>query len=133
VSVEKTALVARFLSPAWLDDLATAADGASGVDGEPVTVEQVVTGAPGGDVRYRLRLGGGRAAVLREPGEAEARLRTDWATAVALGRGELAATDALLAGRLRVGGDVRALRRAAAALAGLDALFAEVRGRTTWE
>ncbi len=27
MSVEKTALVARFLSPAWLDDLATAADG----------------------------------------------------------------------------------------------------------
>lgn len=119
----------RFLSPAWLDDLAAAAAGVEADAGAPVTVEQMVDG----EARYRLRVSDGGVAVLPGAGDADVQLRTDRATAVALARGELAATDALLAGRLRLAGDVKALRRAAPALAKMDTALAQMRAQTTWE
>ncbi len=119
----------RFLSPEWLDDLAGAASGVEVDAGTPVTVEQVVDG----QVRYRLRVGDGRVAVVRDDGPSDVSLRTDLTTAVALARGELAPTDALLAGRLRLAGDVKALRRAAPALASLDAALTELRATTTYD
>jgi hypothetical protein len=126
--------MARFLSPAWLAELAEAAAGVVLEAGPPVLVQQVVTGTPSGDVRYGLRLAAGRVAVLPEGApDPDVTLTTDWPTAVAVARGELAVTDAFMAGRLRVAGDLRALLRGGGALAGIDALFAEVRARTTWD
>jgi hypothetical protein len=126
--------VARFLSPAWVADLATAAERLEVEADDPVVVHQVVTGGPDGERGYRLRLAGGRVAVEADGGgDPDVTLTTDWPTAVALARGELAVTDAFMAGRLRVAGDLRALLRAGGALAGVDAVLAEVRDRTTWD
>ena len=121
--------MAAFLSPEWLQELADAAAVLDGLDPDVrLTVEQVVD-----DVRWSMRLAGGRLSVV--PGaadDADVRLTTDRSTAAAVARGELAAADAVAAGRLRIGGDLSALLRAAPALAGLDAAFAAVRERTTY-
>jgi hypothetical protein len=112
--------VAAPFSTAWLADLATSAAAASVPDDLDASVEQVVTGGPEGDVRWSLRLAGGRAQVVTGPApDADVSLSTDWDTALALSAGELAVTDAFLAGRLRLRGDVGVLLRAAPVLDGL--------------
>lgn len=105
---------------AWLADLAAGAAGTSVPDDVDATVEQVVTGGPDGDVRWSVRLAAGRAQVVPGPApDADVSLSADWGTALALSNGELAVTDAFLAGRLRLKGDVGVLLRAASALEGL--------------
>src|SRR5829696_6261908 len=125
--------MARFLSPEWVADLAAAAGEVEVPDGEPFTVQQVVAGEEG-DVRWALRVAGGRVAV--ESGavaDPDVTLAPDRSTAVDVARGQLVVTDAFMAGRLRLAGDLGALLRAGAVLGALDAALASVRERTTWE
>ncbi|HZB70950.1 MAG TPA: SCP2 sterol-binding domain-containing protein, partial [Acidimicrobiales bacterium] len=113
--------------------LASATGGLEIADGEPFTVQQVVVDGGGDPVRWALRVHDGRVAV--EAGavtDPDVTLTTDRATATALARGELAITDAFMAGRLRVAGDLRTLMRAGAVLGALDEAFAAVRARTDW-
>jgi putative sterol carrier protein len=133
--VRETGPVARFLSPAWVAELATAAGDVEVPADEVMTVQQVVA-ADGADepVRWALRVGGGRVAV--EAGgvaDPDVTLTTDLATATAVARGDLAVTDAFMAGRLRIAGDLRTLLRAGGVLDAVDAAFASVRARTTWD
>jgi hypothetical protein len=128
--------VAEFLSDEWIRALGHAARGAgdhSAAD-EVLVVEPVVRRVPGrGEVRYRVRCD----ATVRDvtassasDGPADVRLETDYATAVALARGELNAQTALADGRLTVSGDVARLAGHAAAFARLNDLFAAVRAST---
>lgn len=127
--------MAEFLSAAWiaeLDHAARAADGLALADGELV-IEQVVRGRPGGDVRYRVRLGpdGARVATTAGGG-ADLTLLTDAATARSLHEGRVRAQDALATGALKVQGRPEVLARRADLLARLDVAFAPVRARTTF-
>jgi putative sterol carrier protein len=102
--------VARFLSEAWFDAIAESTrpvrrEGSSGI-----TVQQVVTGTPDGDVRYAISLSDERATVRPgQVGHADVTFTEDYATAAAIARGELTAQAALLAGRIRVAGDMAVL------------------------
>ena len=92
-----------FLSDEWVDALAERL-AAQPVDPDlSVAVRQVVD-----DVSWTVRLAGGRVTVDRDPA-ADVTLTTDRATAESLVAGELAAQDALAAGRLRIGGDLTKL------------------------
>jgi hypothetical protein len=129
--------VAAYLSTAWFEDVnrAARADGAlaGATAGARVTIQQVVTGGPGGDVRYWVRVDDG--VVEAGPGAAEAPDATvtqSYGTAVAISRGELSVDQALLEGRVRLSGDVPVLLRHAIALGGVAAAFGEVRNRTTY-
>ena len=126
--------MARFLTPDWVADLASAAGNVEVADGDPFTVQQVVADGTEAPVRWALRVAERRVAV--EAGgvdDADVTLTTDRATATAVARGELAVTDAFMAGRLRVAGDLRTLLRAGGVLGALDAAFTSVRDRTTWD
>ena len=125
----------RFLSPEWLDDLAAAAVGATGPDGSPFTVQQVVTHGdrPDDDVSWAITLGDGRIRV--EPGRHDDPTITftqDTDTASAIHRGDLSAQGAFMTGRLRVGGDVQVLLDRHADLAALDDVFGPLRHATTY-
>ena len=129
--------MAGYLSRAWFDEVNGAArasaDLRSLTTGTHVTIQQVVTGAPSGDVRYWVRIDNG--AVEARPGlagSADATVTQSYDTAVAVSRGELAVEHALLDGRIRVAGDVRALLRHAGALGGVAAAFGQVRDRTSY-
>lgn len=128
-----------FLSDEWLRALDDALR--RGLAGGPnparVTFEQVVTGVPGPDgpveVRYRIVVSDGGAHLTRVgDAAADVSCRTDYATAVAIARGECNAQTALAAGRLRVGGDPKKLAAAAAVLANVDDAAAALRGSTTF-
>src|SRR5438093_367842 len=92
--------VAEFLSDEWIAalDAAARATQVDAGDADSLAVEPVVRGVPGrGDVRYRVTCDTGVRAVTRSPdGEsADVRIETDYATAVALARGQLNAQTAL--------------------------------------
>ena len=130
--------MARYLSPEWLDEAGAVARGSEEVpalgDDTRLVIQQVVAGAPEGDVRYAVRIEDGSLAVV--PGEAtdaDVTVREDYDTAVALHRGELRAPVAFMTGRVRVSGDLQALHRAQPALQRLDRVFAGLRDRTTYE
>ena len=126
--------MAEFLSDAWIAEL----DGADVVveDAPEFTFDQVVTGAPGGDVRYRVSVDGGRLRVRPLVGEeadgADATLTTSFRTAVELASGRCDASAALAAGLVRFRGSAASLQAASGALTALAEGLAAVRARTTF-
>jgi putative sterol carrier protein len=93
-----------------------------------------VTGAPvGGDVRYVVRVSGGRLAV--SSGEADApdvTITLDHPTAVGVATGDLSLHDALVAGRVKIKGDPARLLGASGALAGITAVLGDLRATTSY-
>ena len=129
--------MARFLSPEWLAEL----DAAAGASVAPrhatthvaIVVEHHVTDGPDGPVVYHVAIDHGSVRVRPGPAPAPTvRFTQSWDTAVAIAQGRVGAQAAFIAGRLRLGGDTRALLENQGALAGLDHLFAAVRPTTTW-
>jgi hypothetical protein len=97
-----------------------------------LTIEQVVTGAPGvpdgGTVRWQVTIDHGRVALVDRPAGA-----ADHPTAVQIASGELAAQRAFVEGRLRVGGDLSLLTRHQRVFATIDDTLAKVRTETTFD
>ncbi|MDQ1437195.1 MAG: hypothetical protein QOK43_824 [Acidimicrobiaceae bacterium] len=129
--------MARYLSPEWFDEVnrATADDERIRTDtaGVVLTIQQVVTDGPEGEIRYAVRVRRGEVqVVVGDDPEADVTITEDWGTAVAVASGELPAPAAFMTGRIRVGGNVGVLLDAQGSLQGLDAVFAGLRDRTTF-
>lgn len=124
--------MARFLSEEWFAEVEGQQDGPGDV-GELV-VEQVVTGTPDGEVRYRVSAGPGGARVERvsAAGEADLTFTTDYATASAIAEGKMSAEAALVQGLVRVAGGLRDLTNHADLLRFVDLVPASVRASTTF-
>jgi hypothetical protein len=125
--------MARYLSPEWFSE-AGAVPAASTADG--LTLEQVVEGAPGGSVVYRVVVAGGAPRIVWPVCDgsppADLRITCDWPTAVAIAKGELSTERALVAGRLRVSGDAHRLPAEGGDLGGVDPVPEAVRQATTY-
>ena len=127
----------RYLSPDWMDAAgrALAADDRLGaaLAGVTLTVEQVVTGGPGGPVTWHLAIADGKVALAGGPApRADVRLSTDYPTAAGVAAGRLAAQRAFVEGRLHVGGDLSLLIAHQRALAAVDDALAPVRAETEY-
>ncbi|HET7490175.1 MAG TPA: SCP2 sterol-binding domain-containing protein [Acidimicrobiales bacterium] len=114
-------MVATFLSPAWFDQVneAARADGGlrAATAGARVTVQQVVTGGPDGDVRYWLELDDGAVRVVAGTAPSpDATVTQSWDTAAAVRAGRLRIEEALAAGHIRLAGDLGTLARHQGAL-----------------
>ena len=120
----------RFLSPEWLEHMASATSDAS--PRATVSIHQRVTGAPDGDVEYTLRLADGRATLEPGPGPADVELVSDYDTAAAISKGELSPASAFAAGRLQVRGSVSALVAHQEAFTDLGRLLTGVAETTTY-
>jgi putative sterol carrier protein len=125
-----------FLSHEWIGALheaaATDADLAERTRDVTLTIEQEVTGAPDGDVRYHMSFDRGSVAVTPGPApSATVRFHQDYATAASIAMGQGSAQRAFMTGRLRVGGDLRVLLAHSEVLTQLEDVFATVRARTT--
>lgn len=132
--------MARYLSPEWFDQVAqrAIAQAAGDVDdphNDRLVLRQVVIDTPGGDVEYHVVVAAGTARIFPpgcDPGRVDLTITTDWGTASAIAQGTLAAQAALIAGKLRVKGNLATVSRHAASLAGLDPVPATVRSQTTY-
>ena len=128
--------MARYLSPEWFDDLNAAArkrpqEGPA----RParLSLQQVVTGSPDGEVRYWVRLDDGRvSAGLGEAESPDAVISQSYDTAVGVVKGDIRVQTALMSGEIRLAGDIATLIDHQEALRGLDAAFSELRGRTSY-
>lgn len=127
----------QFLSGEWIEEAAEAAASSEELKeataGVHLAVQQIVTGGPEGDARYVVSIDDG-ALVLRlgEDDTPDVTFTLEWATAVAMATGALGAQEAFTTGRLQLRGDVATLLRHGPALAGVDAVFASLRERTTY-
>jgi hypothetical protein len=121
--------MAGFLTDEWLDELDGVARGAKVDPGLRLRVQQVVPDGPEGrEVTYVVEVDGGCVRVHRgRSADADVTFTQDLATAQAIHRGELSAQAAFMEGRLRLGGDLRAVIDRAAALAAIDDVFAGAR------
>ena len=125
--------MARFLSDAWFKEVEAAGGAAPPAENSVAVLQQIVTGAPDGEVRYHVIVAGGRAVLVPGPaGAADATFTEDYATAGAIARGELTTQAALLSGQIRVAGNMAALSARQDDLAGLDPVPPAVRAGTTY-
>jgi putative sterol carrier protein len=128
----------RYLSLDWITALTTevaASDHMREIaETHRIGVTQVVSDGPEGDVIYHLSVGDGHASFGAGPAEPEdVKMEQDWDTAVAVATGELNAQEAFNGGRIRLYGDQQKLLDAQPVFGALDAVFATVRERTTYE
>ncbi|MDP8991865.1 MAG: SCP2 sterol-binding domain-containing protein [Actinomycetota bacterium] len=129
--------MARYLSQEWFEEVNAAArrehERAPRPAGGELTLQQIVSGGPDGDVRYWVRVGhGALQAGLGEAADADATVSQSWETAVAVVKGDLDAQAALMAGRIRLSGNAASLVEHQEALRGLHAAFADVHRRTSY-
>ncbi len=120
--------MAGFLTDEWLDELDAAAREAGARPLPRLVLQQVVPDGPGGEVAYAVVVEDGQLRVERGRAEHPDLVFTlDRATAEAIHHGELSAQAAFMQGRLRLGGDLRAVIDRAAELAAIDDVFQRVR------
>ena len=125
--------MARYLSPAWLDDLAAVlrADESLRATDTRLCITVHVTGAPWGDVAYQVDIGDGAVAVVEgEARSADVQLTADYATARAIASGSANAQSAFVAGTLRFTGALDRLVAGHDVFAAIDAASAPLRERT---
>jgi hypothetical protein len=128
--------VVRFLSPEWLAALGAAVAASdelrrasTGVD---LTVRQLVTGGPDGDVSWSLRVSDGTVAVGPGDDGADVVVAQHYATAAAISTGALSPAAAFAAGRIRLGGRVGLQARHGDLVTGLGDVFASLRAATEY-
>ena len=121
--------MADFLTDAWLDELEAAALTASAPAATHLVVQQVVPDGPEGhEVAYAVVLDQGKVRIERgRVDDPDLTFTQDRETAEAIHRGVLSAQAAFMQGRLRLGGDLRAVIDHAVELAAIDDLFAGAR------
>ena len=127
----------RFLSDEWLAELNGAVafddhlhEAASGLR---LTIQQVVTRPENSERCYTIEIDDGRVRLSAGRIEsADATITEDYDTAAALARGETTPQDAILAGRIRVSGDLGALLKGQEVLELVRARFDDVRSRTEY-
>ena len=127
----------RYLSLQWLDELTkvVADDGDLQrlAAGHEIGITQVVSDGPEGDVTYHLQVDGGTARFGAGAAEPEhVRMEQSWDTAVAVATGGLNAQEAFVNGHIRLFGDQQRLLDAQPVFGALDAVFGDVRERTSY-
>ena len=99
----------EFGSSEWVDALIGALNASPDeLRGVEVTIQQVVTGAPAGEVRYwtAFKEGTVEGAVGDAPSRADVTITQDFETARALSAGELNPQGAFMQGKLKVTGNM---------------------------
>ncbi|HEX6417053.1 MAG TPA: SCP2 sterol-binding domain-containing protein [Acidimicrobiales bacterium] len=127
----------RYLGPEWMDAArrALAADGTlrAALAGVTVTVEQVVEGGPDGTVVWHLHIDDGAVDLVPGPADApDLRFTAAYDTAAQIATGSLAARQAFIEGRLRLGGDLALLVTHQRALGSVGDALASIRPATTY-
>ena len=97
----------KYLSQEWIDayNAAVAADDAVGkaMKGKSAVIQMLVSDAPGGEVRYWLRIGDGTVSVaLGDGGNAEVTISQSYDTSAKVNRGELDGQKAFTQGKVKI-------------------------------
>ena len=104
----------QFLSQEWADEMTKALNASEdfqkAASGQSAKLQQVVTDAPQGEVKYYFKLEGGQAEVqLGELADAEATITQNYETAVGVTKQEINAQNAFMQGKLKISGNMMKL------------------------
>ncbi|NOX29784.1 MAG: SCP2 sterol-binding domain-containing protein [Actinobacteria bacterium] len=127
----------KYLSSEWLDEVRAAMDADRTLAVETAETElvlqQVVTGAPNGDVAYFITFDNGTVHVQSGvASQSDVAFTQDYKTALEVHLGTLNALMAFQEGRISIKGDVTALTANQAAIGALDQAFRAVKNQTTY-
>jgi putative sterol carrier protein len=131
----------RYLSPEWLDAAQRAIDASNSMRkataaseaAADFVVQHVVTGGGDGDLTYHVLAGADGVRIRRgEALDPTVVFTEDYGTAAAIGRGELSAQAAFMAGRIRVHGDLRRLVEQGDAFDEIEEALADLRSETSY-
>ena len=127
----------RYLTSEWLDAAHDALEQstalADATSDAQLTVQQVVTGGPEGDVTFHFAVDHGRVKLVGgEAGDATVTFIQSWDTATAVARGEQSAQGAFMNGQIRVRGDLPKIVEYGAIFGGVDDVLADLRADTTY-
>ena len=129
-------LVVRYLSDEWItavaQEIATDTALKIAAAAPSVSVTQLVTGTPFGDVTYHLAYRDGEVSFKKGAAPSDVVFTQTYATAVGVATGNINAADAFLNGHVRFQGDHQRLIDAQPFFAALDGVFARVRLRTAF-
>ncbi len=127
----------RYLSDEWLAAVAQEieSDGAVATAAVPhsISVTQVVTDTPFGEVTYHLVCADGNVQFAKGSIPSDVTFRQSYETAVAIARGELNAAESFITGKVRFSGNHEKVIAAQDFFAALDAVFTRVRARTVFD
>jgi putative sterol carrier protein len=103
--------MAKFLTQEWVDAardvLNNSDDVRSATKGVDLTIQQIVTGAPGGDSSYWTKFTDGSVeGGIGDNPDADVTISQDYETAAALNKGDLNAQAAFMQGKLKVTGNM---------------------------
>ena len=123
--------MAKFLSQEWADDALSALNGSddvkSAIKGVQLCIQQVVTGAPDGEVSYWTKFDDGKVeGGLGQASDADVTITQDYDTAVAMNKAELNAQAAFMQGKLKVTGNMGKLLQNQGAMQALGPVLAAV-------
>ncbi len=98
----------KYLSQEWMDTAKALAQDFPETPGATVRMQQVVTGAPDGDVKYYTVIENGKTLEqsLGEDPQADVTLTNSYEDAVKIMKGELDANAAFMQGRVKVTGNM---------------------------
>jgi putative sterol carrier protein len=104
----------KFLSDEYLAEVESRLNAHEGFQsaakGQAAKLQNVVTGAPEGEVRYTFAIDGGKVSIGRgDLADAEATMTQDYDTATAMQKGELNGQAAFMQGKLKVTGNMMKL------------------------
>lgn len=123
--------MAKFLTDEWAAAVVAAVNGSDDVKaalaGVDLTIQQVVTGAPGGETKYWTKLrASGIDAAMGETSDPDVVITQDYDTAAAQDRGELNAQAAFMQGKLKITGNMGKLLQNQKAVSAMGPVLAEV-------
>jgi hypothetical protein len=118
----------RFLSDGWVDALLAGLNDSEDARGVELTLQQIVTGAPGGDVRYWTRFAAGsvEGGAGDAPDQPDVTISQEYETAVALSRGEINPQGAFMQGKLKITGNMGKLLQQQAAIQALGPAMSQI-------
>ena len=123
--------MAKFLTEGWADAVLAAMNASedvrSATKGVQLCIQQVVTGAPGGDTSYWTRFDDGSVTgAIGDATDPDVTISQDYDTAVAMTKGELNAQAAFMQGKLKVTGNMGKLLQHQGTMQALGPVLASV-------
>lgn len=118
-------MAVKFLSEEWAsaitEALGSSDDFKKAATGQQAKLQQVVTDAPSGEVKYYLDISDGSATVaLGELDGAEATITQNYDTGKAIAQRELNAQNAFMQGKLKIAGNMMKIMQLQGVISALD-------------
>lgn len=98
-----------------------------------VSITQIITGTPNGDITYHLESRDGKISFASGPATvSDVAFTQDWQTAVGVATGQINAQEAFISGKIRFKGDHERVIATQPLFLALDAVFSAVNANTNF-